>query len=240
MSAVRQPHSSAAADKRFRSQTPPLNNGDHLNRFEFERRYESQPEINKAELIEGMVYMPSPVRVEQHGEPHGHILTWLGVYRAYTPGVRLADNPTLRLDLDNEPQPDAVLWIEQSQGGRARIAADDYLEGAPELIVEIAASSAAYDLYDKRSAYRRNGVQEYLILLTCERQTIWYALQDGDYQPLAADAEQILRSRVFPGLWLSSLRFWENDLAGVLAVLQEGLNSTDHQKFAAGLRDNEA
>ena len=39
----------------------PLEHGDHLTREEFERRYEAMPHVRKAELIEGVVYMPSPV-----------------------------------------------------------------------------------------------------------------------------------------------------------------------------------
>ena len=116
----------------------PLENGDRLSRYEFERRYERRPDVRKAELIEGVVYVSLPVRARGHGEPHAHLMTWLGVYSAATPGVHLADNATVRLDLDNEPQPDALLRLEPDKGGRSSITADDYIEGAPELIVEIA------------------------------------------------------------------------------------------------------
>src|SRR5687767_3807380 len=64
------------------SSKPPLNSGDHLSRAEFERRYQAHPEIKKAELIEGVVYLPSPVRHDQHGHPHFNIITWLGLYCA--------------------------------------------------------------------------------------------------------------------------------------------------------------
>jgi Uma2 family endonuclease len=123
---------------------PPLRNGDHLTRDEFERRYESMTGVNKAELIEGVVYVPSPVSAEDHGEPHFDLITWLGVYRAGTPAVRGGDNATLRLDLDNEPQPDGYLRLLPEYGGQTRLV-DGYVTGAPELIVEIAASSASYD-----------------------------------------------------------------------------------------------
>ena len=142
--------------------TPPLESGDRLSRFEFERRYQAMPHIKKAELIEGVVYVASPLRFRSHARPHGHIITWLGTYEASTPQVALGDNATVRLDLDNEPQPDVILLI-QSAGGQARLTEDDYVEGAPELVVEVAASSAANDLYDKKNAYRRNQVQEYIV-----------------------------------------------------------------------------
>lgn len=140
--------------QRLSLKTPPLENGDRLTRLEFERRYEAMPGLNKAELIEGVVYMPSAVRVKNHGAPHGQIISWVGVYCAATSGLEFADNTTLRLDTHNEPQPDVALWLPEAAGGRARISEDDYLEGAPEMIVEIA-SSAAYDLHEKLNVYRR-------------------------------------------------------------------------------------
>jgi Uma2 family endonuclease len=139
---------------------PPLENDDRLTRSDFEQRYDAMPHVKKAELIEGIVYMLSPVRVRSHGKPHGQIMGWISVYSAATPGVDFADNTTLRLDADNEPQPDAMLWVAAAAGGHANVSDDDYLEGSPELIVEVAASSASYDLHVKREVYRRNGVQE--------------------------------------------------------------------------------
>src|SRR5262245_19526551 len=115
---------------------PPLENGDHLTREEFERRYEAMPETTKAELINRVVYMSSPVRHRKHGKPHGKMMTWLGTYYAATRGVDFGDNDTLKIDADNEPQPDAILRIEEACGGRSRVGKNDYLEGVPELIVE--------------------------------------------------------------------------------------------------------
>lgn len=142
---------------------PPLENGNRLNRYEFERRYNAMPTLKKAELIEGTVYIPAALRFKSHGQPHGWILTWLGTYEAATLGVSLGIEPTVRLDVDNEPQPDAVLLIDAEAGGQTQISEDDYIEGTPELIVEIAASSAAIDLHAKKQAYRRNGVKEYVV-----------------------------------------------------------------------------
>lgn len=137
---------------------PPLESGDRLSRHEFERRYEAMPNNQKAELIEGVVYMPSPLRFEGHAEPHSNLMGWLWTYRITTLGVRLGDNPTVRLDLDNEPQPDAVLLLDERVGGQSRLSNDDYVEGAPELVAEVVGSSAAYDLHDKKRAHRRNGI----------------------------------------------------------------------------------
>ncbi len=194
-----------------------------------------QPEIKKAELIEGVVYVPTPVYV-QHGEPYSDIIAWVGTYRAATPGVRVSDNTSLRLDVDNEPQPDMCVWIDDPTGQAPRVPKESFLEIVPELIVEVAASSAAYDLHDKLNAYRRNRVQEYLVLIVYEQESRWHVWEEGEYHLLEPDEEGVLRSRVLPGLWLQPERFWAGDLAGVLAVLQQGLASPEHEAFVKRLQ----
>ena len=207
---------------------PPLENGDRLTRPEFERRYQAMPHIKKAELIEGVVYMRAALRFRSHGKPHANIIGWLWFYQIATPGVELGDNSTVRLDLDNEPQPDAVLLID---GGTARISDDDYIEGAPELAVEVAASSATYDLHDKKRAYRRNGVREYIVWRVNDNELDWFSLEAGEYILLPRDDEGIIRSQVFPGLWLAIPSLLSGKMTEVLAVLQQGLNSAEHQEF---------
>jgi Uma2 family endonuclease len=197
---------------------PPLENGDKLLRAEFERRYQAMPQIKKAELIEGIVYMASPLRIKSHAEPHAHIITWLGVYIASQPGIGLADNATVRLDAENEPQPDVLLRIES--GGQSRISADDYVEGAPELIVEIAASTASIDLHKKLEVYRRHQVQEYLVWRVQEGELDWFRLNQGKYIKLEENADGIICSEVFPGLCLDKSALLAGNLAKVLAVLQ--------------------
>jgi Uma2 family endonuclease len=208
---------------------PPLESGDKLTRAEFERRYDAMPNLKKAELIEGVVYLASPLRIKSHGEPHALIMTWLGVYKAATLGVGFADNSTVRLDADNEPQPDALLRIEN--GGQSRISEDDYVEGAPELIVEIAASTASYDLHEKLKVYRRNQVQEYLVWRVYDNAFDWFKLDEGKYIQLEGDAEGIIRSQFFPGLWLDKSALLSGNLAKVLEVLQQGLNTVEHRNF---------
>lgn len=212
-----------------------LQNGDRLTRSEFERRYKAMPHIKKAELIEGVVYMPSPVRFEQHAEPHGSIVGALVVYRAATPGVRLGDNTTIRLDIDNEPQPDIALLIDPQAGGQTRISHDGYLVGGPELIVEVAASSASYDLHDKLNAYRRNGVREYIVWRVEEGGIDWFRLESEIYVRVKPDARGIIRSRVFPGLWLNLKAMLAGEIARVLADLQRGLKSREHAAFVKQL-----
>lgn len=215
---------------------PPLNAGDRLSRAEFERQYQAHPEIKKAELVEGIVYVQTAVHFEQHGRPHSEVVGWLSVYCAATPGVLGGDNAMVRLDFENEVQPDALLRLEPEHGGRSRVTEDDYLEGPPELIVEIAASSAAYDLHVKRRVYARSGVQEYLAVQMYEQRVDWFVLREGVYKTLTPDEDGVLRSEVFPGLWLQPAALWSGDLAGMLAVLQEGLASSEHAAFLTRLR----
>ncbi len=216
---------------------PPLENGDKLTRSEFERRYAAMPQVKKAELIEEIVYRASPLRAKSHGKPQARILGWLIAYEAATPGVEVLDNTTVRLDTNNEPQPDALLRIER--GGQSTISDDDYVEGAPELIVEIAASSASLDLNQKFNVYRRNRVREYLVWRTYEAAFDWFCWQDGQYVPMKVNPDGIYCSVVFPGLWLNKDALLAGDLAKVLTVLQQGLATSEHQTFIEQLsREN--
>jgi Uma2 family endonuclease len=152
-----------------------------------------------------------------------------------TPNVRLGDNATVRLDMDNEPQPDALLRLDETVGGRSQISDDGYVEGAPELIVEVAASSASYDLGNKLNVYRRNQVQEYLVWQVYDQRLDWFRLRQGEYVPLQPDTEGIVRSEVFPGLWLAVPALLEGNLAQVLSVLQSKLATSEHAVFVEQL-----
>ncbi|BAZ31920.1 hypothetical protein NIES4074_43930 [Cylindrospermum sp. NIES-4074] len=226
---TRQPH--------LNNQILPLENGDRLSRHEFERRYAASPDVKKAELIEGVVYVASPLRFERHAEPHGELMVWLGIYKISTPGIKLGIEPTIRLDQDNEPQPDGVLLIDEKLGGNAHLTEDDYIEGAPELVIEISASSAAYDLHDKKKAYRRNGIQEYIVWRILENQLDWFQLRESEYVSLEPDADGIIKSQIMPGLWLAVPSLLSRDMVKVLAVLQDGLNSPEHGEFLKQLSE---
>lgn len=212
-----------------------LEPGDRLSRDEFERRYDALKQIKKAELIEGVVHMPSPVRLKRHGSPQAALITWLGLYWSRTPGVLVGDNSSIRLDLDNMPQPDGMMLIDPSLGGQARISEDDYVEAGPELIGEIAASTVSIDLHAKFQVYRRNAVREYIVWRVLDRAIDWFVLRESDYQSLPVDPQGILRSEVFPGLWLDARAMVALDLPRVLEVLHEGLATAAHQEFVGRL-----
>ncbi len=214
---------------------PPLESGDRLTREEFERRYDAMPHLKKAELIKGVVYMSSPVRFGRHSEPHARLLTWLGTYAAFTEGVRLGGNATVRLASDTEPQPDAVLRVEAADRANSRISADDYVEGAPELVAEISSSTVAYDRHDKMDAYREAGVKEYLVWRVEDREIDWFLLRDGEYVRIPPGADGVCDSRTFPGLRLAVAALLAGDMAQVTGELQKGLDAAEHAEFVASL-----
>jgi Uma2 family endonuclease len=154
--------------------------------------------------------------------------------------VEAGDNGSVRLDLDNEPQPDGYLLILPDRGGQTKISDDDYVEGAPELVGEIAASSVGYELHKKLHVYRRSGVREYIVWRVQDREIDWFVLREGKYERLAPAQDGILRSTVFPGLWLDPAALMRGDLAAVLAVLQRGVASAEHAELVKRLQAPEA
>lgn len=219
---------------------PLLQNGDRLNRIEFERRYDAMPYLKKAELINGVVYMPAAaIPFDEHAAPHFDLIGWMGLYRIGTPGVRGGDNSSLRLDLLNEPQPDAFLMIMKEFGGQARIDKEGYVTFGPELIGEVTASTASYDLHDKLEVYQRHRVQEYIVWRVVDQEIDWFHLQGKQYVPLAPKGG-IFRSHVLPGLWLHAGALIKGDMVRVARVAGKGLASAEHKSFVQQLQSIES
>lgn len=215
-----------------KQQIPPLAFGDKLTREEFLRRWELHPEIKFAELIGGIVYMPSPLSVA-HGGMESNVGTWLGVYRAETPGTASGNNTTSLL-LGHSPQPDHNLRILPEFGGGSRVE-DSYLGGTPELLAEICRSSASYDLHVKLDLYQEAKIPEYLTILLYENEIRWHILDQNVYRVQPPGPDGVWRSKVFPGLWLDGKALLEDNMSQVLAKLQEGLNSQEHRAFVEQL-----
>ena len=219
------------------SPPPPLENGDRLSRAEFERRYRAMPDVKKAELIEGIVHMPSPVRFKRHGKPHMILSGWLVHFLARTPGLELfGDNSTVRLDEDNEYQPDLLLALPPAAGGGMRVDPDDYLTGPPDLACEVAASSASIDLHAKMNVYRRNRVREYLVWRVDDAAVQWFVFRDGEYAPITVADDGLLKSTVFPGLWLDPAALLAGDLPRLLHAIDKGTATPEHASFVAKLK----
>jgi hypothetical protein len=214
---------------------PRLESGDHLSAMEFLTRFEGAPWLKKAELVDGVVYLPSPTRWGLHAIQHQALSTWLGVYWAHTKGTQAGDSGTLRLDLRNVPQPDAALIVLPSHGGQAEIDENQYIVGGPELVGEISASTRSIDLNSKLSIYLRNEVREYIVWRVEDDAIDWFVECEGRYERLLPDASGIIRSVTFPGLWLDSAAMIALDLLAVLRVLEQGIASEEHSEFVARL-----
>lgn len=200
------------------STLPSLESGDRLTRAEFHRRYCARPDIKKAELVEGVVYVPSPVR-SFHAAPHASMIGWLYTYKVWHADLHLDVDATVLLDADNEPQPDVCLWREEPGGPRTN--EKGYIDGAPQLVVEVALSSASYDLHDKLRAYRRAGVREYVVWRVLNGAIDWLRLDEGEYREVEPDERGVIESSVFPGLRLNVTKMLAGDDAGVLAELDQ-------------------
>jgi Uma2 family endonuclease len=218
---------------RPRSRTlPPLVAGQRLDQPTFHERYEAMPPETRAELVGGVVYMPSPLR-DDHGEIDNDVSGWLFHYKRHTPGVRSPNNATVKLDLGGEPQPDTQLRIPGELGGQSAVDERDYVIGAPELIVEIARSSRAYDLGAKKLDYERAGVQEYVVIELDPDRVHWFIRRGDHFENLPAGPDGVYRSEVFPGLWLDAQVLYAEDLDRLIGVLDQGIATPEHAAFAA-------
>jgi Uma2 family endonuclease len=232
------PHTHTALDAPASSgkekKMPPLEPGDRLDQKTFHERYEAMPEHVKAELIGGIVYMPSPPK-PKHGRMHSRLMKWFLDYEDHTPGVEGYDNTTAILDEESEPQPDGYLIISPDQGGQMHYNVDEYLVGPPELIGEVASSTESIDLHAKRDAYEQAGVREYLVVALRQARVFWFVLREGRFQEMQPGADGILRSEIFPGLWLDPAALLRRDGKRLTEVLQQGIATPEHTAFVARL-----
>ena len=209
-----------------------LYSGDRMSRREFHRIYEKTPDGFKAELIGGTVYVASPLKL-RHGTNHPILSGLLFTYQCATPGVELGDNTTVLLGDESEPQPDLFLRVLPEYGGQSTTSEDDYVDGPPELVAEVAHSSRSIDLNAKREDYARYGVPEYLVVNLAEHRLHWLDLRTG--QELSPDAEGVVRVRCFPGLWIHAEALLAKDFGRLMATLQQGLASPEHTEFVGRL-----
>jgi Uma2 family endonuclease len=214
-----------------------LHSGDRMSREEFHRLYEQTSKNFKAELIGGIVYVASPLSLT-HGEPHLLLSAVLAAYVGRTPGTQASDNTTVMLGDDGEPQPDLFLRVRPDHGGQSSTTDDDYVLGAPELIVEVAHSSRAIDLHAKKDMYSQYGVREYVVASVREKELRWFDLAAGN--ELAPDAAGIHRAGVFRGLWINGAALFANDYAQMMATLDQGLASPEHAAFVRALAARKA
>jgi Uma2 family endonuclease len=209
----------------------PLENGDHLTRAEFERRYKAMPHLKKAELINGRVFMQAAVRHYGHSEEHLNLAGIFMVYAANTLGTEAGDNGSIRVDDENMPQPDLFVRLDSRIGGQSTIDPDGYVQGIPELAAEISASSASYDLHEKRRIYEQGGIKEYIVWKTLEPGFVFFRNENGVLHENELGTDGVFRSQTFPGLWIDALNLTNRKPAKALKTLQQGLDSSEHAEF---------
>jgi Uma2 family endonuclease len=213
---------------------PTLENGDQLDQQTFHARYEAMPEDFRAELIGGIVYVSSPQKVP-HSKAQKLVVRWLDGYAEVTPATEVLLNNTQILGPDSEPEPDACLFIAPEYGGEVYADENEYLNGAPELIVEVSSSTESIDLHRKKRDYEKAGVREYVVLALRTQQVFWFVRQRGKYREVPLPSDGLFRSRVFPGLWLDGEAVLRNDRQRVLEALGQGLATPEHAAFVSKL-----
>jgi Uma2 family endonuclease len=216
---------------------PPLAEGQKLTRDEFLRRWEAMPDLKWAELLGGVVYMPSPLSAA-HEESDGRIVGVLGYYAMSTPGCSFIPNATWLL-LEDVPQPDGALLIRPEFGGTSRIE-NRYFTGPPELVAETSLSRKTYDLRQKLELYQKAEVPEYLVVLVEKQEVRWHRLVDGAYEVMQPGEDGLLRSQVFPGLWLNPAVLFGGLSGDLLVALNQGLRSPEHAAFVERLTQAKA
>jgi len=213
----------------------PLREGERIKRDEFERRAKAFPQAGRVELIDGVVHLMSPISFFGHGLPHANMMTWLNLYSIDTPGTCCGAPTSIRIDDENEPEPDAILFIDPERGGAAAFDEDEYVTGAPELVIEISNTTTGKDLNIKLPLYERDGIREYIVWRVEDQEIDWFVLRESGYERLTLGEDGIYRSEVFPGLWLDVDAIVSGDRRRMIRVLEQGLATIEHNEFVARL-----
>jgi Uma2 family endonuclease len=221
-------------DQKDTAQVPPLDNGDRLDQKTFHERYESMENHVRAELIGGIVYMASPQK-RPHSRTTLLVGHWLGEYEEWTPGTEVLAGATDIMGSASQPEPDHCLFVLPQFGGSVGFNESDYLTGAPELIVETAATTESRDLHQKKDDYEKARVREYVVVALRSRKVFWFIRRHGKFAAMGPGQDGIFRSKIFPGLWLDPEALLERNRARLLTVLREGLASKGHHAFVAKL-----
>jgi Uma2 family endonuclease len=217
----------AANPKTLSKPLPIMHNGDHMKQPEFHFAYSSMPENYRAELIGGVVFEPSPVSYS-HARNDNMFHDLITQYAKKSKLAEVAPNATVILSEDDEVQPDVLLRLPEELGGRSRLVGK-FLEGAPELVAEIAYSSRAIDLHLKKQRYAKAGVIEYLVFCIEPKKLHWFRLQEE--KGIKRNGDGTFCSKVFPGLWINEPALIEANSERADEILAEGLNSEEFNDF---------
>jgi Uma2 family endonuclease len=212
--------------------------GQRLDQPTFHAIYQAMPPGTRAELIDGVVYIPSPVGLE-HGEAQVHVIAWLAHYVENTPGVRALDNATTVLGTKGEPQPDGLLRILPEYGGRTWNQGG-FVHGAPEFVIEISKATRSVDLGPKLADYERAGVIEYVVGAIDPDEIYWFSHDHGALVQQSTADDGLYRSRTFPGLWLDPVALLAGDTRRLRAIVDQGCATPEHAAFVARLAQSRA
>jgi Uma2 family endonuclease len=207
--------------------------GLRLDQPTFHALYEAMPPGTRAELIDGVVYMPSPVGLK-HGEAQVPVLVWLSYYAEQAPGLQVMDNASTILGWKSEPQPDGLLRILPEWGGRSWDEGG-FVHGAPELVAEVSKATRYVDLGPKKADYERAGVQEYVVRAIDPDEVFWFGQEQGELVQRPIGDDGLYRSTVFPGLWLDPVALLRGDTRRLRAVVDLGCATPEQAAFVAGL-----
>jgi Uma2 family endonuclease len=233
MSIAEQPRPAVAPPTPPSPALPPLIEGQRLDQPTFHARYAAMPSETRAELINGVVCMASPLFVP-HSRAQVAALVWLSYYAETTPGVEALDNASTILGPRGEAQPDLQLRVLPEHGGRTQ-PDPKVVRGAPELVVEVAHSSRYKDFGPKFEDYEHAYVLEYAVVALEPDEVVWHVLQDGRLTSVLPDADGLYRSRVFPGLWLDPQALLAGDTRRLREVVDLGVATPEHAAFVAQL-----
>jgi Uma2 family endonuclease len=207
--------------------------GQQLDQPTFHALYEAMPPEIKAELIDGVVYMPSPAG-DQHGRAQLPVLLWLDYYAENTPGVEVLAGATTILGRKSEPEPDGLLRVLSEKGGRSHVA-EGYIQGPPELVAEVSKATRKVDLGPKLRDYERAGVLEYVVRALDPDEIYWFTQDAGELVQRFAEEDGLYRSTAFPGLWLDPIALLKGDRRRLRAAVDQGCATPEHAAFVARL-----
>jgi len=172
----------------------------------------------KADLIDGVIYMASPDNTDAN-ELQGWLATILSLFLDEVDlGKLYTSRVAFRLAKRNSPEPDIAFVKKQ----RLHLVKRGHVEGPPDAAIEIVSpDSIQRDYLKKRRQYQRFKVPEYWIIDEVRQRVVMLRLgEDGKYHQVKPKNGE-LHSEVLPGFWFRPEWFWQQPLPKKTKILQE-------------------
>jgi Uma2 family endonuclease len=175
-------------------------------------------EDQKADLIEGVIYMASPDNTRAN-----ELFMWFaGLIDLFVETLELGKvyglRVAFRLDENNAPEPD-IAFVRKKHVSRVRFGS---VNGSPDLAIEIVSpESVERDYEKKRAQYERAGVLEYWIVDEMKQEVIVLRLgANGKYREVRPRKGE-LHSQALPGFWFRPEWLWQQPLPKKTKTLAE-------------------